>query len=653
MEIRRRFVHKERMTAIQSNVAAEAQTDPVEPLDRSELLDTLERIRAEILEVENQAQPLIEGAQSEWRQSARNLLHYIALRRRDIRVLQEELVPRGLSSLGRCEAFVLANVEAVIHHLRGEGSPGSEYCPSSDVPCDFSKGRELLRQNTERLFGGAREGSEPLVMVTMSTQAASDGALVRDLLAAGMSVMRINCAHDSQSEWEAMINHLRRAEAELGKSCRIAMDLGGPKIRTGSIEPGPRVVSWKPHRDAFGQVTAPARIWISPSDQQVPPPDCDYCINVKDEWWRTLRVGDRVRFEDTSGRKRRLRVVAVDRGGVCCETNKTAHVSPATRVRISRKSNATSKLDFIAEGGFGTIPPRQQKCVLRRGDRLRITGDHQPGRSAELDPQGNLVSHATIGCTLPGILKDVHLNHRVLLDDGKIAGVVVEANEDSLLVEITRAGDRGQRLQADKGINFPDSDLQLPALTEKDISDLEFVARSADIVDLSFVRRTEDIQLLHEHLARLDRRDLGIVLKIETRHAFDNLPLLLLEATRFTRAIGVMIARGDLAVECGWERMAEVQEEILCICEAAHVPVIWATQVLEGLAKTGLPSRAEVSDAGMGVRAECVMLNKGPNIVETVKSLNDILTRMHSHLAKKRSTFRRLGVADRLFDPPH
>ncbi|HTQ08558.1 MAG TPA: pyruvate kinase [Fimbriimonadaceae bacterium] len=106
---------------------------------------------------------------------------------------------------------------------------------------------------------------------------------------------------------------------------------------------------------------------------------------------------------------------------------------------------------------------------------------------------------------------------------------------------------------------------------------------------------------------------------METRTAFENLPELLLAALRLHRA-GVMIARGDLLVEIGYERLAEVQEEILWLCEAAHVPVIWATQVLEGLAQKGLPSRAEITDAAMGVRAECVMLNKGPHIIEAVPS---------------------------------
>ena len=134
---------------------------------------------------------------------------------------------------------------------------------------------------------------------------------------------------------------------------------------------------------------------------------------------------------------------------------------------------------------------------------------------------------------------------------------------------------------------------------------------------------------------------LGVVLKIETRRAFERLPQLLLTAMRRPR-VGVMIARGDLAVEVGYERLAELQEEILWLCEAAHLPVIWATQVLEQLAKSGLPSRAEISDAAMGERAECVMLNKGPHIEDAVVVLDDILCRMAEHHYKKNALLRQL-----------
>jgi pyruvate kinase len=108
------------------------------------------------------------------------------------------------------------------------------------------------------------------------------------------------------------------------------------------------------------------------------------------------------------------------------------------------------------------------------------------------------------------------------------------------------------------------------------------------------------------------------------------------------RRVGVMIARGDLPVECGYERLAELQEEILWLCGAAHVPVIWATQVLDRMARSGQPSRAEVTDAAMGVRAECVMLNKGPHILDAVTSLDDILRRMGAHHNKKTALMRPL-----------
>ncbi len=135
-----------------------------------------------------------------------------------------------------------------------------------------------------------------------------------------------------------------------------------------------------------------------------------------------------------------------------------------------------------------------------------------------------------------------------------------------------------------------------------------------------------------------------MVLKIENRHAFEHLPQILMTAMR-RPLLGVMVARGDLAVEVGFERLAEVQEEITWLCGAAHVPVIWATQVLESLAKQGVPSRGEVTDAAASVRAECVMLNKGPYIGEAVRFLRDVLRRMDTHNVQRAAMLGRLHVA--------
>ena len=170
------------------------------------------------------------------------------------------------------------------------------------------------------------------------------------------------------------------------------------------------------------------------------------------------------------------------------------------------------------------------------------------------------------------------------------------------------------------------------------------MARHADLVGLSFANCAADVEALNGHLTRLGGKRPSVVLKIETRRRFENLPAMLLKGME-TPGVAVMIARGDLAVECGFERLAEVQEEILWICEAAHCPVIWATQVLETMAKEGMPSRAEITDAAMGHRAECVMLNKGPHVVKAVRMLDDILKRMEAHQTKKTPMMRELRLA--------
>jgi pyruvate kinase len=174
---------------------------------------------------------------------------------------------------------------------------------------------------------------------------------------------------------------------------------------------------------------------------------------------------------------------------------------------------------------------------------------------------------------------------------------------------------------------------------------LSEVVPYVDIVAMSFVRTAEDVLDLQDQLRTLGAGNVGVVLKVENAAAFRNLPRILLAALR-SPPVGVMVARGDLAVEVGFERLSELQEEILWLCEAAHVPVIWATQVLEGLAKGGAPTRAEVSDAVMSSRAECVMLNKGSRIVGTVAFLADILARMEEHHDKRMALLRRLSVSE-------
>ncbi|HVY60977.1 MAG TPA: pyruvate kinase, partial [Planctomycetota bacterium] len=278
------------------------------------------------------------------------------------------------------------------------------------------------------------------------------------------------------------------------------------------------------------------------------------------------------------------------------------------------------------------------------GDTILVTPEGEPGRPARRDAQGRVLEPARVPCTLPEVFRDVRAGERIWFDDGRIGGLVTRADHAGLEVSIAHAPPGGAKLRADRGINLPDSALALPALTPKDLADLGFAAQHADMVALSFVRDPDDVALLVRELDARSVPHLGVILKVETRAAFERLPRLLLAALR-SPPVGVMVARGDLAVECGFERLAEAQEEILWLCEAAHVPVIWATQVLESLAKLGQPSRAEVTDAAMSGRAECVMLNKGPHVVEAVRFLGNVLERMRAHQQKKRAMLRKLAVS--------
>jgi pyruvate kinase len=215
-------------------------------------------------------------------------------------------------------------------------------------------------------------------------------------------------------------------------------------------------------------------------------------------------------------------------------------------------------------------------------------------------------------------------------------------------IRIIRIYSKKQRIKAEKGINFPDTKLQIPSLTEFDKRCLPFICEHADLLGYSFVKTPADMVQLRSAIEGTGDKRPHIIIKIETLSSVENLPSLLLEGMK-DAAFGVMIARGDLAVEIGFERMGEIQDEILWICEAAHIPVIWATQVLENLHKSGMATRSEITDAGHAAMAECIAINKGKHTIEVMNSLKDIIQRASSHRIKKRFTFRPLKIASRYF----
>lgn len=585
-----------------------------EPGDGEEWLrSALHKLRRTLLNQERRERGRLEAVDPHYRTSARNLLHFLAFRRGEHGALQRALRLRGLSSLEGCEAHLLPTLSAVLHQLGaagGERPPARE--PDPEPPPHGSE--DPGQSHGQRLFGTGEGLVTPAIMVTLPRVATQDGALIPELVQAGMAIARINAAHDDPAVWEQLVEGVRKASRRSGRRCLVGFDLAGPKLRTGPLPPLPGVVQGRPRRDRLGRLVRPFRMLLVPAGE--PLPLRDLFPGAAEEGWCALPVrgtgleglaaGDRLRGRDASGRLRELTVV--DQG------NQGVVVAGRQRCRF------LEGLRFRQEGGeaefeVAALPEEPGERIVRPGDRLRLTATVSDAADA-------------IACTLPAVFADLRPGERVLFDDGRIGAQIESVSPHEVQLRIHQARARGSRLRSDQGINIPDSAVRLPALTAKDITDLPFAVRHADLISYSFVRTVADIEALQAALRRLGREDLGVVLKIENRQAVGHLPELLLAAMRSPAPLGVMIARGDLAIECGWEELASIQEEILQICTAAHVPCIWATQVLDEMARHGTPTRAEITDAAMGARAEALMLNKGPNITATVRTLQAIIARV-------------------------
>lgn len=584
----------------------------------AKLSERLKKLRQTMVEAESARQEFLLHAHPQNRESLRNLIHYLAMRRDDLHDLQLMLASQGLSSLGRSEGFVLDNLNRVLQHL-GDNEPVA-------TQLDWAEAEHLLHRNTKALLGHKPHTRHVYIMITSPSAVEADVEWMARSLKAGMNILRINCAHGDTDEWSALIGNLKTAIQQTGLGCRVLMDVAGPKLRTGPVHGGAEVLHLRVKRDVFGRLTEPARMTIRNTEDELPG------LNFPSAFNALLKTGDVLRFRDSRGKKREIHI---GRSGEevygTCEA--PAYILKKTVFALRRDKK------HLAESECGPLPFMPADILLKPGDTLVLFAGTAEGFSADAAAG----TPARIGCTLPAAIAAIKPGDRVLFDDGKIAALAESSAGGEIVLRIEQARGSGSRLRGEKGINLPDTALGIPAITEKDYEDLKFILAHADIVGASFIHSEADVRSLQEAI-RQSGREIGLILKIETQAGFQNLPAILMQALEQNPA-GVMIARGDLAVEVGFERLAEIQEEILWVCEAAHVPVIWATQVLENLAQTGQPSRAEITDAAMSVRAECVMLNKGPHIHEAVRVLDAILQKMEKHQYKKRNLYRSLSIS--------
>lgn len=599
----------------------------------------IEKIIEKAKAMENDFSDSISKVHPNYSKSATNLIHYLAFRNYEINELQDQLRFLGLPDLSNIEGHVmksLLSIKTIINHLRG-----NSIIEKQQGIISIKQSEKLLRKNTKELFGYKSKKRRTRIMVTIPSTAAEDYSIINHLVNLGMNSARINCAHDEPEVWAKMITNIDRANNALQKNCKVMMDLGGPKLRTGSMQAGPKLIHIKPQRDQIGKTIKPAKIWIAPPD--VLPPDNSDCaiIPISELLLKKIKRGNTISFTDSRDKKCKILIEKKQGKGRWGTSNDSAYITTGTELILNKeKENGENKI-FVGE-----LLPLEQFLFLNIGDKIILHSSQELGEPTILDENGKVLTHAHISCTLPEIFNQVKKGEPIFFDDGKIEGIIEEANKEELLIKITYAKNTGSKLKPDKGINLPNSNLNVSGLTKKDKEDLKFIALNADTVNFSFVNDENDVQELMDELSKYEKQ-LGIILKIETKKGFSNLPTILLKSMQ-TFPIGVMIARGDLAIETGWKNFASIQEEILRICESAHIPDVWATQVLENLAKKGVPTRSEITDAAMAQRAECVMLNKGAYIDKAVKMLDKILRRMQHFQKKKDTMLPKLTDVDRL-----
>ncbi|MEK4028598.1 pyruvate kinase [Pseudobacillus sp. FSL P4-0506] len=541
--------------------------------------------------------------------SAQNLLAYLAYKNNIHSKFATALRNRGLCLSS--EQYVIQSLRTLCSHLDSFPPPSP---PSQEV-------HALSRERSEDVFGKRRYPNLPHVMVTLDSQMASPSAIKRFLLN-GMSIARINCAYGEASAWKKVIDAIRCAEDQLRrkgeyeeKKCQIYMDLSGPKIRIGPLQKTTYPLKLGIKKDRFGRPLEKKKgliSWQPTTTKRLYDEEYDFILHTCPcEQFRYFSEGDFLYFIDLRNKRRKFLITEISPSGLVVSLEETAYIYENTKL-----SSTDGQIELLVTN----LEKSPIQIKVKKGDFLKIYLNSE----MEGFPVAGPIA-ACLSVSLPEAFASVREGDRIFIDDGKIQSVVREHNDEFIVAEIL-SPDMSLTIKENKGINLPDCKVHLtvPALTEKDEKDLAFICEHADIAGISFVHGPEDLRKLQELLQRYPKKELAVVAKIETKEAIHNFSSILLEGLTFSK-FGIMIARGDLAIEIGFQQLPVVQEEILSLCRASHVPVILATQVLESLAKKGIPSRSELADLSFGSEFDCLMLNKGPFMKETLSFLTDAL----------------------------
>jgi pyruvate kinase len=257
-----------------------------------------------------------------------------------------------------------------------------------------------------------------------------------------------------------------------------------------------------------------------------------------------------------------------------------------------------------------------QGPAIRTGD-LPTKLDLKAGDILTLAVRGHKPEEVfSVDTNYDDLVKDINVGDVVLVDNGVIEMAVKEKSEFLLRCKVLTSGSLGSR----RHINLPGVKVNLPAITEKDWDDIRFGLESGmDWIALSFVRDAADVRQLRQFLAAQKKNNVNIIAKIEDQSALANLDGIIQEAD------GIMVARGDLGIECPYEEMPIIQRRIVKKCVAACKPVIVATHLLERMTQNPLPTRAEITDVANAVyeQADALMLSGETSVGRSGRSNSD------------------------------
>jgi pyruvate kinase len=590
----------------------------------TELIERLWRLRAAMLAAQatlaqpGHATPETSGTALE---SQRNLVHWLTWSANGGPSLDPLLLSLGLAPLAQSPAHVMASLDKVLGLLHGwtqRPLPQQAHCDA----VGRSRAHDLLRANRARLLGPEPVGRALHLGASLLPNHASVPLWPSQLVRAGLDLAGLRCTGPDTGQWLRLATHLRQAAQDAQRPLHLLAELAGTSLHTGAWVAQMPVLKLKPTKDALGRVLHPAQLRLRPFHSSASMPGVDASIGVWEEWLGRLKAGSVIAFEDARGAKRQLRVTQCDALGAVAECSQTAYLTGETVLCLEGGSKRKQYTTLVCQIDGATPSIR-----LKVGDLLRLVANvaelpAEVGADAESDPAP--LEPPQLMFPMPEVMEQAGTGQRVVFDHGRLHGVIVRKDAGLLDVEITHSAEGGERLSGPVPLDLPDTLLHLPVLSSADRAALPQVLEWANLLCAPNLVRPEQVAALRQALAELGHENMPLAIRVADRQAFEHLPDNLLAAMAQSPVL-VLVDSERLAMACGIDGLPQVHHHIRQWASAAHAPVAFVSQAMHTLSQTGVPSRAEVAQAGLPLPADAVVLPHGPFLPQAIQALDQSL----------------------------